>query len=510
MRLRTVLTGLGILAAVCGGAGVAVYYSMPPPDRQPALAEVPPLPPVNRTSVIVTPVRIALTAIADFMEATAPSDLSGKRDFRIGSVISNGEIHWTVKRGRLSVSGRPETIAIATPLTGTVHATGQISGASGIAGALGALLGGNGARGGDKGSPRSLDQRADMRGNLVMTSRPVLTPAWRIEPNLSAQPSVTDANLNLSGMRVNLKPQVEPLLERTVGERMKELEARVRNDPLLEQVARREWAKLCRSRSIGAAHPGLPDLWLELRPRRVTAAQPRIDGESVTLTIGVEAEARILPQQTTPDCPFPATVEIVPPADAGRIAIALPVDMPFTEVNRLFELQLAGKTFADRDGRFHVAVRRATVAPSGNRLLISMRVRANEERSWFGLATEATVHVWGRPVLDRENQVLRLADVVLDVESEGALGAVAQTMAPFLASVVAQQATIDLKPYAANASRSIAAALSEFRAAGDGVSIDAAVKDIRLVDIAFDATTLRLIAEADGTAGVTITKLPAR
>ena len=59
--------------------------------------------------------------------------------------------------------------------------------------------------------------------------------------------------------------------------------------------------------------------------------------------------------------------------------------------------------------------------------------------------------------------------------------------------------SIDLKPFAANARKSIEAAIAEFRAAGDGVRVDAAVTDLRLVDIAFDATTLRVIAEADGT-----------
>ena len=37
--------------------------------------------------------------------------------------------------------------------------------------------------------------------------------------------------------------------------------------------------------------------------------------------------------------------------------------------------------------------------------------------------------------------------------------------------------------------------------------IDAAVTDLRLVDIEFDAKTLRVIAEADGTVKVAVTKL---
>ena len=169
----------------------------------------------------------------------------------------------------------------------------------------------------------------------------------------------------------------------------------------------------------------------------------------------------------------------------------MPIDVPFTEVNRLIEAQFAGKTFArDSDSAFAVTVRRASVAASGDRLLISLRVKATERKSWFGLGTEANVYVWGRPVLDAKTQVLRLTDVKLDVESEGMMGAAVRAAAPYLEAAVAERTVIDLKPFAANARKSIEAAIAEFRAAGDGVRVDASVTDLRVVDIAFDATTL--------------------
>ena len=40
--------------------------------------------------------------------------------------------------------------------------------------------------------------------------------------------------------------------------------------------------------------------------------------------------------------------------------------------------------------------------------------------------------------------------------------------------------------------------------------VDAAVTDLRLVEIEFDAKTLRVIAEANGTAQVAVSALPAR
>jgi len=514
MRLRTILFGIAILAVTFVGATYAMQILWPAADsnsRPPVLAEVPPLPPLSRTSTIVAPTAIALGAIRDMLEATAPRDLNGKRDGPVSKLLSNAEIGWQVNRGPLGVFGKPDTLGVSTVLTGTLRATGTISttAAGSLGGVLSGVLGQDAGRNVEKLAGRTLDQRTDIRGNVAVISRPMLTPAWRLEPNLATQFSIADANMTIIGVRLNVSNEVRPLLERQVNEQVARLQERLRNDPFLERVARREWAKLCRSISIGAAGAGLPNLWLELRPKRAIAAQPRIDADAVTLLIGVEAETRIVPKETKPECPFPATLEIAPQTDQGRVNIAVPIDVPFTEVNRLMEAQFVGKTFPDdNSGSFAVTVRRASVAASGDRLLISLRVKATERKSWLGLGTEANVHVWGRPVLDPKSQVLRLTDVALDVESEGVLGAAVRAAAPYLETAVAERTVIDLKPFAANARKSIQAAIAEFRGAGDGVRVDASVADLRVVGIAFDATTLRIIAEADGAAKVSVTSLP--
>ncbi|MGB7855791.1 MAG: DUF4403 family protein, partial [Pseudolabrys sp.] len=315
-------------------------------------------------------------------------------------------------------------------------------------------------------------------------------------------------------MKLSLADAVKPLLDRTVNEQVTALQSRVRNDPFLETAARREWTKMCRSIPLGAAAAGVPNLWLELRPTRAFAAQPRINESALTLTIGVQAETRIVPNETRPECPFPAQLELLPQIDGGRVNVAVPIDIPFTEVTRLLEAQLQGKTFPeDKSSAFTATVRGVPLAASGDRLLISLRIRANENRSWFGFGTEATIHVWGRPMLDRARQQLRLADVALDVESHAAFGLLdvaARAAVPYLEKALAENAVIDLVPLAANARKSIEAAISDFRKSADGVRVEAAVTGLRLVGIAFDAKMLRVIAEADGTVAVAVTKLEAK
>jgi hypothetical protein len=271
---------------------------------------------------------------------------------------------------------------------------------------------------------------------------------------------------------------------------------------------------MCRSIPLGKAAAGVPELWLEVRPVRAVAAQPRVDAAAVTLTVGVQAETRILPAESKPDCPFPATVGIVPPLEQGRVSVGVPVDMPITEVNWLIEAQLKGKTFPeDKSGAVEVTIKRATVAASGDRLLISLRVKANEKKSWFGFGAEADVHVWGKPVLDTAQQVLRLTEIELDVESQeafGLLSAAARAAIPYLKDAVAENARIDLTPFAANARRSIEAAIADFRTPQPGVQVDAAITELRLAGIEFDAKTLRIVAEAEGSVKVAVSALPGR
>src|SRR5262249_9761548 len=190
----------------------------------------------------------------------------------------------------------------------------------------------------------------------------------------------------------------------------------------------------------------------------------------------------------------------------------VPIDMSFTELNRLLEPQLKGRHFPeDGSGPVDIEVLGASLSATGDRLLIGLRVKAREKRSWFGFGTEATVHVWGKPMLDQQDQILRLSDISLAVESDaafGLLGTAARAAMPYLQKAVADKAVLDLKPFANDAKTKIAAALKEFQQGGNGVRVDTSVNGVRLTGIEFDTRTLRVIAEADGAVRIVVTQLP--
>ena len=516
VSLKTILLAIAVI-------GLSFFVSLKAMDwlsprgavPAPVLVELPPLPPAPRSSVILAPVTIALSAIRDAAERGAPRDYVGKAENPVSQILQDADIGWTASRGPITASGAQDVLTLATPLTGKLNVTGSLSSkATGAVGdALGGLLGGNVAKQIGSINIKAINANAEIKGNVTFSSRPKLAAAWHLEPNLTAQVTLGDTGLSVAGAHVNVPAQVKPLIDKTVADQVAAAETRIRDDRTFEQNARAQWAKACRSiplQGMGAAS-SLPALWLELRPTRAIAVQPHVDASAITVTLGIEAETRITPMQTKPDCPFPAKLSIVPPTPGG-VSIELPIDVPFTDINKIVEAQFAGRTFPeDGSGSVDVTVKRANVAASGDRLLISLLVNAKEKKSVFGLGGEATVHIWGRPVLDQAQQTLRLTNIELAVESEaafGLLGAAARAAIPHLQRALTEKATVDLKPFATNAQKKIAAAIADFQTNENGVRVAAEITSLRLADMAFDSKTLRVIAKAEGAINVSVTALP--
>ena len=494
MDLKTILIAIAVVAVSFLVSLKAMDWLSPRGGGAPVLVELPPLPPAPRSSRVMAPVAIALSAIRDAADRGTPKNL--QRQGRQSGIAGAAKC-----RHRLDRLARTDR-GIRRP--GCHDADDAADGNA----ERHRLAVGEGNRRGRRRDRRPARQRcakrigginiknlnanAEIKGNIVITSRPKLAAAWRIEPNLAAQVNLGDTGLNVAGARINVPAQVKPLIDKNVADQIAIVQARMKNDPALEQNARAQWAKACRSIPLQGAGPtaAMPALWLELKPTRALAAQPKVDASAVTLTMGIEAETRVTPTETKPNCPFPATITIVPPTPGG-VAIGVPIDLPFTELNKILDAQFAGKTFPeDGSGPVDVTVKRASLAASGNRLLISLLVYAKEKKSYLGLGAEAYVHIWGVPVLDQAQQTLRLTNIELAVESEaafGLLGTAARAAVPHLQRALAEKATVDLKPFATNARKKIASVIADLQRNEDGVRVSAEISSLRLAEVAFDS-----------------------
>ncbi len=515
MRLKTILIAVALVAAsFIVGLKALDWLGPRGAVQKPALAELPPLPPAPKSSVILATVTIPISAIRDLADRSTAKNFAGKADNPVSQILQNADIGWTASRGPITAAGGQDVLSLSSTLTGKLNVTGSLSSkATGaVSDAIGSLLGGNAAKQIAGVNIKELNATAAIKGNVTVTARPKFAAAWRVEPNLGAEVKLGDTNLAIAGARVNIPAEIKPLLDKTVGEQIAAAGMRIRNDASLERNARVQWAKACRSipLQVGGSAESAPALWLELKPTRAIAVQPNVDASAVTMTLGVEAETRITPKETTPSCPFPDKISVVPPT-APVVAIGIPVDIPFGDITAIMEAQLAGKTFPeDGSGPVSVTVKRASVAASSDRLLISLFVSA-KEKSFFGFSGEANVYIWGKPVLDQAQQKLRLANLEMAVESEaafGLLGAAARTVMPHLQKSISEKATVDLKPMLGDAQKMVANAISDLQKNENGVRVNAEITRLQLADVAFDSKTLRVIAEAAGTINVMITALP--
>lgn len=565
-----VVTLVLVIVAVSGGVIWFLKFRTPPSiDRRPAIAETSPLPAVTRSSLIVAPVVIPVPVIQTAIETAVPPTMTGKPDIPPPPGIANAEITWSITREPFVVTGGPEGLTLSASLTGSLRATGDMM--ANMPGPPGMGPPGMGPPGGRNsagfgppgfppmppgfprppglgsapgfgppgmGSPPGFgppgmqqpqhpqsqgqaqpapqpggptEQRAEFRGRIALTARPNLSPQWRIAPNLSSQVTIDTASASIMGMTLNLSNEMKPMVERLLIEQVSRAQEQFANSSAVEEGLRAEWAKMCRSILLGGGAPGAPNLWLELRPTQALASQPKIDASAVSFALGFRAETRITAAETKPECSFPQQLEIVPQMDQGRVNIDVPIDIPLAEVSRLIESDLKGKSFpVNESGSLNATIQGAKLGASGDRLLMTLDIKANESKSWFGLAAEATIYVWGRPQLDRERSLLRFSNIALDIESEaafGVLGFVARAAIPDLQKTLAENAVINLSPLVANARRNLETAVAEFKRNAVAVALEAKVDDVRLAGIQFDANTLRVIAEADGSIRVEVKKL---
>ena len=341
MRRITVI--LLVSAVLIAGALWVGRIWQAAPVAGPGVTPLPPLASVARFSMIRVPVVITRSAIQNALEMQVPRSTTGRQEDLIPQFLTGAEIDWSVDRGPLEITERADALEISAELAGRLHIAGTVAGLTDVVvGTLGGLINPNLGQGLEQLTGTLIDQYAGFKGSLTVTSRPRLTSNWRLEPNLSGRPSVTQAALSIAGVPFEFRAQLQAMLDRRISDQLSGLQSSIRNSPFLEQVARREWGKLCRSIPLAGVSPEPPTLWLELKPVRAFAEQFRIDAAGVKLDIGMQAETRILPNETTPECPFPDQLEIVPLAEHAGFNIAIPIELPLTDASKVLEDQLAG------------------------------------------------------------------------------------------------------------------------------------------------------------------------
>ena len=100
VNLKTVLIGVAVLAASFFISLKAMDWLAPrAASPAPPVAQLPPLPPASKSSIVIAPVAIALSAIREQAEKAAPRNFAGKADNPISQILENADSWCRIETG---------------------------------------------------------------------------------------------------------------------------------------------------------------------------------------------------------------------------------------------------------------------------------------------------------------------------------------------------------------------------------------------------------------------------
>ncbi|HEY0300227.1 MAG TPA: DUF4403 family protein, partial [Rhizomicrobium sp.] len=126
-NLKTILIAVAVVVVSFVVSLKAMDWLSPRGGKAPVLVELPPLPPAPRSSRVMAPVAIALSAIRDAADRGTPRSFQGKADNPVTQVLQNADIGWTASRGPITATGGQDVMTLTTALTGTLNVTGSLS-----------------------------------------------------------------------------------------------------------------------------------------------------------------------------------------------------------------------------------------------------------------------------------------------------------------------------------------------------------------------------------------------
>lgn len=408
----------------------------------------------SRPSVVVVPISVALADLQAALEKAAPQSEAGSRPDPIGNPVVDDTLTWEFRRTPISVAAQGDKLAASTSIGGVVRVQGSVRL---IRGDLGRLLGGL--------NPTNVpfSAHADLSAEAILTAAPVLNANWTVNPRLTGTARVTEASIPIAGVTsLSVRGEVQPKLDEKVAQLVARLNARISADDGLRKAAARAWADLCRSHPISAPGATGAKLFLSVEPVAAHALPPRVEGDRLTLTVGVTAATRLGDTETPPAC---APLPDIAPATAEGLALDVPISLGYPTLSNALTEEARRKPVRTADGAFELAVGKVTLGPAGSEVIASVELKGSEKR-WFGASYAGTVHLRAVPSYDPGSRILKLSALRLDTGSDASLsrhGATARLIAPLVIALVGSEISHSLASDLDRANLKVRQAIEELR-----------------------------------------------
>lgn len=343
-----------------------------------------------------------------------------------------------VRRGELSVTGSGNTVVVALPV--------QVSGNGGFRGDGARMLG---------------LQAKNFRAALILRVRLTVdvnsdwTPAIAATPELewTQSPSVEI----VSRAWIDIRNHVDkPLREQLNG-----MAANIR-EAIPADIIKREVGKAWRIYSISMEKAVGFDAWAHIVPTEIGTSGVKIENDHISVGVSLKALTEVS-TKASPNAELPPLPALVrQPAAPGHLSVALPVRADYARIQAAVLAQVRDKAFSADvpGGKAKVVVKDVDIYPSEDNIAIGLSFEATLPGRLFDVAGK--VFLTGKPFVENDGTVIRLADVAFARRLDNELWSVASVIfEQEIKKAVEDAARVDLEPEIAKASEALKAALGD-------------------------------------------------
>jgi hypothetical protein len=239
---------------------------------------------------------------------------------------------------------------------------------------------------------------------------------WQLVSHTQGTVDLSNAEVKLGPLKVMLTDLWNHNEQHLSDPLFRTFDKRIAADVKIRPGAQKLWDKAWQPIRVGKR----PQAWLLLSPQRALVGQPVVANGAITVSLGVEARARIVLGEKPA---LPDTLPPLPPpgplaARSNRFSFVVPVTLPYDQAAALALARLEKKP--PRIGHATVKIDRLQILPSGRDVVLAARfcVAQNwDPFGWFDSCGEG--YLRGKPVFDPASGTIRIVNVHYDVATEG-------------------------------------------------------------------------------------------
>jgi hypothetical protein len=367
----------------------ACGFEAPAPRRTPP-PQTPP-PPLSTIAVTLTaPVK----DLADMLNQKTAQQIAQMNGKKVGCFIAKCKMDMIATRtGPITAAAQNGGIAIDLPFSVNAHI---------------AMKGGFFKSGGD----------AHAMGEARAFTTIGLSPDWRVQTHTTGDVQLSDSELNLGPVRMNVTDLWNHNDEHLSDEIFKQLDKRIGPAIKLKPQAEKLWARVQQPIKVGKKPPA----WLLLAPQALRIGQVRTQNGALIVSLATDVRGRVFIGDTPPVpdklMPLPRPQPLGTPSN--KFAFTIPVTLPYDEAAKLALAQIQKKP--PHVGSTQIKITNLQILPSGEDVVVALRFCVAQKWDVFGWFDSCgDGYLRGTPVFDAATNNVRITNVHYDVGTEGML-----------------------------------------------------------------------------------------